>query len=76
MRPRIASDVLAFRGKPGDEAGVARDLDHVGDVHPDILGSDVAAAEMVDSSAERVQHVGRFLPRFFGEDHRLAAPEG
>ena len=33
-------------GKPGDELGRARDLDHVGDAHPDVLGGDVAAAEM------------------------------
>ena len=76
MRAGIAADFArAFRRKPGDEAGLAAHLDHVGDAHADVLGGDVAAAEPVDGAAERGQQVGRLVLALIGEDHRLAAAQ-
>ena len=54
VRPGIAADAgLSSGGRPATNLRLAADLDHVGDAHADVLGGDVAAAELVDRLAER-----------------------
>ena len=75
VRPGIAADRALGDGQAGDIFGLLRDRDHVGDVHPDILGGDVAAAQAGDRAAEGGEHLGRLGPGLVGEDHRLAAAQ-
>ena len=63
-------------GKAGDELGRARDLDHVGDAHADVLGGDVAAAKMRRPPCRtRAACRASWCASCVGQDHRLAAAE-
>ena len=69
MRAGITTDVAATIRQTGDMVRRTSDLDHVNDAHADVLGGDVAAAEMVDRLAEDVEHVGGLVARFVGENY-------
>ena len=75
MRPGVAPDLAARNREPGDEPGLLRDCDHVGDRHADVLGGDVIAGKPVDRAPERGDHLGSLGARGVGQDHRLATAE-
>src|SRR5689334_3230753 len=55
----VASNVAGRVGQASDELGRARNLNHVGDAHPNVLCGNITSAEMVDGLTERVEHVRR-----------------
>ena len=63
------------RRAAGDEPGLQRDGVHVGDVGPDVLGGDVAAAEALDEAAVGAQQGLGLDPLGVAEDDRLAPAE-
>ena len=75
VRPGIAADRAALGRETGNEAGLAADFDHVGNAHPDVFGSDVAATKRIDRATVSGEQFGRLGEVFAGEQHGLAAAQ-
>src|SRR4029453_13902809 len=63
------------RRAAGDEPGLLGEHVHVGDVGPDVLGGDVAAAEALDEAAVGAQQGLGLDPLGVADDDRLAPAE-
>src|SRR6478672_13601871 len=75
VRSWITADIASGIRQARNELRASGDFDHVGNAHADILGSNVATAEMLDSLAEGMELIRRFRSFRVGEDHGLAAAE-
>ncbi len=71
-RRRIAAAALACR-EAHDVAGLASDLVHVGNRRADILGDDIAAAEIFHEAPESVKQGFAFVAFRIADDHALSA---